>query len=69
MDELEHRLRLQFFQAVPEGPLPGWIEFREIAAERGNAEHVHREREKATFEIRSVLSHAVQSTIPACEIA
>ena len=42
MDEIEHRLRLQFFTPEPERPLPGRIEPLETAAEVSDAEQVDR---------------------------
>lgn len=52
MDELEQRLRLQFFTAEPKRLLPGWIEPFEVAAEMDDAEHVDRKGEKTILQVR-----------------
>ena len=51
MDELEHRLRLQFGVAEPEHRLPRRVEPLEIAAEVRDAEHVDRQGEEATVQV------------------
>ena len=64
MDELDHRLRLQFLTAEPERLLPRWIQPLEVAAEVSDAQLVDRKSKKAIVQVLGFVSHLVLRSSP-----